>query len=90
MENQQSQQDEANSRQVGGDHYKKHGALQHWDIVAMFGLDYFQGNITKYVIRYRDKGGVEDLRKARHYLDKYIEVLEREYASAGIGGRSPR
>lgn len=65
----------ANDRQVGGNHYQKH-VVQHWDIVAMYGLDYFQGQITKYVMRWRDKGGVEDLEKARHFLDKYIE-LER-------------
>jgi len=66
----------ANERQVGGDHYRKHGKLQHWDMVAHFGLDYYQGCITKYVMRWRDKGGVEDLKKARHYLDKYIELAE--------------
>lgn len=65
----------ANERQVGGEHYKVHGTteLQHWDIVKIFKLDYFQGNITKYVMRWRNKGGVQDLQKARHYLDKYIE-----------------
>lgn len=65
----------ANARQEGGKHYRT-GGLQHWDVVAMFGLDYFQGNITKYVFRWRDKGRLEDLKKARHYLDKYIEVEE--------------
>lgn len=65
----------ANDRQVGGDHYKTDG-LQHWDIVHMFKLDYFQGQITKYLFRWRKKNGLEDLEKARHYLDKYIE-LER-------------
>lgn len=71
----------ANERQVGGDHYKnmneKTGGLQHWDVVHLFDLDYFQGNITKYVMRWRAKGGVEDLKKARHYLDKYIEIHEK-------------
>ena len=66
----------ANEEQVGGDHYKKHGDMQHWDVVVKFGLDYFQGQITRYVFRWRDKNGLEDLRKARHYLDKYIEVQE--------------
>ena len=35
---------------------------------------FLQGNVIKYLCRYRDKNGVEDLRKARHYLDKLIEV----------------
>lgn len=67
----------ANSRQVGGAHYSQmsSGGLQHWDVVALLGLDYFQGCITKYVFRWRLKGGVEDLKKARHYLDKYIELI---------------
>lgn len=62
----------ANERQVGGSHYAK--AIQHWDYVAANGLDYFQGQITKYVSRWRDKGGIQDLEKAAHFLQKYIEV----------------
>lgn len=71
-------QSRANDRQVGGDHYKKAGETgeEHWDRVSRLGLDYFQGCITKYVERWRDKGGVQDLEKARHYLDKYIEEVE--------------
>lgn len=65
----------ANKRQVGGSHYGGR-ELQHWDVVAMFGLDYFQGNITKYVFRWRDKKGLEDLEKAKHYLEKYIEEIK--------------
>jgi len=64
----------ANEMQVGGNHYMKHGKLQHWDVVRHFSLDYFQGQITKYVFRWRDKGGIQDLEKAKHYLDKYIEI----------------
>jgi hypothetical protein len=64
----------ANDRQPGGDHYKKHGDLQPWDAVAAWNLDFFQGNILKYIVRWRDKGGLEDLEKAKHYLEKYIEV----------------
>lgn len=66
----------ANDRQVGGEHYKKYGGLQHWDVVVKFGLDYFQGQITKYVMRWKDKGGVQDLKKAAHFLEKYIEQAE--------------
>jgi hypothetical protein len=40
----------------------------------MFQWDYFQGQIIKYLMRWKKKGGVQDLEKARHYLDKYIEV----------------
>jgi len=65
----------ANTRQVGGSHYKT-GGIEHWDMVAMFQLDYFQGQITKYLFRWRKKHGVQDLEKARHFLDKYIELAK--------------
>ena len=63
----------ANKIQIAGDHYKKQ-PVQPWDYIAANDLGYFEGNIVKYVSRWRDKGGVEDLRKARHYLDKLIEL----------------
>jgi hypothetical protein len=66
----------ANSRQVGGDHYRAVPGEQHWDRVARLGLDYWQAMITRYVERWRLKGGVEDLKKARHFLDKYLELIE--------------
>lgn len=62
----------ANDKQVGGSHYK-HGGEEHWDRVARLKLDYMQGQITKYVERWKDKNGIEDLRKAQHFLEKYIE-----------------
>lgn len=76
----------ANSRQVGGDHYKTPNGIEHWDIVAMFNLDYFQGQITKYVMRWRAKGGIKDLEKARHFLDKYIEVERAKEAERNVKG----
>jgi len=64
-----------NKSQIGGEHYKKY-ALQPWDAISSWGLCYFLGNVVKYVVRCGDKGGIEDLKKARHYLDKKIEILE--------------
>lgn len=69
----------ANERQVGGDHYQKSKdgedrLMQHWDVAAIFSLDYFQGTSTKYIFRWRDKGGIVDLEKSGHYIQKYIEV----------------
>jgi hypothetical protein len=72
---------EVNERQVGGGHYFRSVSgenLQHWDICWQLGFDQFQYCITKYVFRHKYKNGVEDLKKARHHLDKYIEVLENE------------
>lgn len=78
---------QANQRQIGGKHYKNmsRSGLEHWDIVDDFGLDYFQGQITKYVMRWRNKQGVQDLEKAAHFLQKYIEVeRSRETNKAGM------
>jgi len=65
----------ANNKQVGGDHYKS--AVQHWDYVWANKLDYFQGQITKYVARWKNKNGLQDLKKAQHFLTKYIELVEK-------------
>lgn len=64
----------ANERQVGGKHYSTEEGEQHWDRVARLGLDYFQAQITKYVERCWEKNGVQDLEKARHFIEKYIEL----------------
>ena len=67
------QEIKANDVQVAGTHYKSK-AIQPWDYIVGNNLGYLEGNIVKYVSRWKDKGGVDDLRKARHYLDKLIEV----------------
>ena len=69
----------ANETQVGGDHYKNMGHEQHWDLVLRYEWDYFQGQIIKYVMRWKTKHAtpekrLQDLKKARHFLDKYIEA----------------
>ena len=66
----------ANETQVGGDHYKMPGAEEHWDRAWRLQWDPFQYQITKYVERWKKKNGVQDLKKARHFLDKYIELVE--------------
>jgi hypothetical protein len=66
----------ANEVQVGGEHYRLNGKYQIWDLVVDMGWDFFQGNAISYIHRYKQKGGVDDLRKARHYLDKMIEIEE--------------
>jgi hypothetical protein len=63
----------ANDIQISGDHYKDK-AIQPWDYIVANAIPYLEGNVIKYVSRWRDKGGVNDLRKARHYLDKLIEL----------------
>ena len=65
---------EANKVQVGGDHYRKYGDIQPWDLYVPWNLNPFQAAVLKYVVRYRDKEGIKDLEKAKHYLDKLIEI----------------
>ena len=64
-----------NDRQVGGDHYKKL-EIQTWDYIIANNIGYMEGNIIKYVSRWKEKGGEKDLLKAKHYLDKLIENIE--------------
>jgi len=78
------------NRQVGGDHYKKM-KIQPWDLFgSIFNLDeqigFYLGNVYKYLMRYDSKNGIQDLEKAKHYLEKLIEV-KRGAASADVGGK---
>ena len=60
-------------KQVGGSHYKDFD-IQPLEFITKNKLSYIQGNIIKYVTRYKDKNGVEDLQKAKHYIDLLIEL----------------
>lgn len=57
--------------QVGGDHYKDM-KIQPIEYIYANRIPYLEGNIIKYVSRWKSKGGVADLEKARHYLDILI------------------
>ena len=61
--------------QVGGDHYSKL-AIQPVTYINANGLSYLQGNVIKYVTRYKDKNGLQDLKKAKHYVEMLIELEE--------------
>jgi hypothetical protein len=63
----------ANDTQVAGDHYKQF-KYETWDVILDWGLGYLDGNAVKYLSRWRHKNGIEDLKKARHYIDKLIET----------------
>lgn len=65
---------DANEKQVGGTHYKKYKELQPWDVVTAWNLGYLDGTALKYIARWRDKNGIEDLKKAIHFLEKLVEV----------------
>ena len=65
---------------TGPRHYKDK-PMQPWDFIVSNGLGFLEGNIVKYISRWRDKGGVDDLRKAKHYLEKLIELEVNAEAS---------
>lgn len=59
--------------QVGGNHYKDL-KIQPIEYIHANGLDYFEGNVIKYITRHRKKNGKQDLEKAKHYIDLLIEL----------------
>ena len=63
----------ANDIQVAGNHYKDQ-AIQTWDYIVANNIGYLEGNAIKYLSRWKKKGGIDDLRKAEHYVKKLIEI----------------
>ncbi len=59
--------------QEGGTHYKKY-AIQPIEYIHANKLDFFQGSVVKYITRFRDKNGLEDLKKAKHFIDLLINL----------------
>jgi hypothetical protein len=56
---------------INPDYYK--GNIEVSDFIIDRNMNYFEGNIVKYISRYKDKGGIVDLHKAKWYLDKLIQ-----------------
>lgn len=69
---------------------KRQKHYEQWDIqpidfiAATIGPSWMVGNVIKYVMRYNEKNGLEDIRKAQHYLEMLVNTIEgrgpREYA----------
>lgn len=68
--------------QVGGNHYKNL-AIQPVEYIFKNNLGYFEGCVIKYVTRWKDKGGVQDLEKAKHFLELLID-LQNQHAKDGL------
>jgi hypothetical protein len=60
-------------QQIGGDHYRARG-IQPIEYIHANNLGFCEGNVVKYVTRWKDKGGEADLRKAIHYLELLIQL----------------
>lgn len=70
----------ASETQVGGNHYKDKSvqpwtAMESWMTAEEF-EGFLRGNVIKYIARYKDKDGLKDVLKAKHYLEKLLECLE--------------
>ncbi len=59
--------------QIGGSHYKSQ-VIQPVEYIHANNIGYFEGNVIKYVTRWKNKNGVQDLEKAKHYLELLIEL----------------
>lgn len=70
------------AKQVAGSHYQE-GTIQPWEIISDWKLDFWTGNVIKYLLRFPYKNGKEDLEKALHYLEylinNYDDVKEKYY-----------
>jgi hypothetical protein len=62
-------------RQVGGKHYKTF-RIQPYEFISKNNLSFFQGNVVKYVCRYKDKNGIQDLEKIIHYCELEIKKIK--------------
>jgi hypothetical protein len=62
-------------KQVGGSHYKKY-KIQPVEFIVKNNIGFCEGNIIKYVLRFKEKGGVQDLEKAKHYIELLIDTTK--------------
>jgi hypothetical protein len=68
--------------QVGGDHYKKLGPYQPWEVLKAWLTPeeyrgYMKGTAIAYLAREREKGGCEDIAKAAHTLDGFLHLEDQ-------------
>jgi hypothetical protein len=63
--------------QVGGNHYKKL-KIQPVEYCMANGIPFMEGSAIKYLTRWRDKGGLDDLRKAKHFIEMLLEHEENK------------
>jgi hypothetical protein len=62
-------------KQIGGSHYKKFH-IQPYEFISKNDLSFFQGNVIKYVCRYKNKAGIQDLEKIIHYCELEIKTMK--------------
>ena len=62
-------------KQIGGSHYKFF-PIQPYEFISKNGLTFFQGCVVKYVCRYKNKNGIQDLEKIIHYCELEIKKMK--------------
>ena len=70
----------ASDKQVGGNHYKQY-AIQPIEFIEKNNIPYIEGNVIKYLVRWREKNGIQDLDKAIHYIELLKEI--EKFKNAG-------
>lgn len=66
-------ENQQNTQSALSPNYYSRWKIQPWDFIVANNLDFFRGNIIKYIMRFDNKNGVEDLLKAKTYLEKLIQ-----------------
>ena len=85
MQNNKAHDSAADQVQVAGSHYKNLDP-EPWNVITAWNLGYLEGTALKYIARWRHKNGVEDLKKAIHFLQKAVEVEEAAVESQEHAG----
>lgn len=84
-------EESALARQEGGSHYKEY-AIQPVEFIHANNIPFLEGNVIKYVTRHKKKNGIEDLKKAKHYIDLLIQMEYESGSNNNEGSKeeSPR
>jgi len=67
----------ATDKQIGGKHYKEY-KIQPIEFIVKNKLSFIQGCVIKYICRFENKNGIEDLKKIKHYCDLQIQLLQNK------------
>jgi hypothetical protein len=62
-------------KQIGGNHYLKY-KISPVEFIIKNNIGFVEGNILKYILRFKEKGGVQDLLKAKHYIELLIDTTK--------------
>jgi hypothetical protein len=75
---------EANQKQIGGDHYKGR-PVEPWDFIEEHDIPFLEACAIKYLTRWKNKGGLADLDKAVHFMEKVLEIKIEKPERTGPG-----